>query len=448
MTKIGTGSEQTVSPMKAAEMLDCKISIIRRLIKTRQLEATTSDRKVLIPVRAIEEFRKAQTTDSYKTPLPRGRRKVGNIAAEQPAGAVIVDAGEEQAAPPGNPVVAVNTDRIVGVATALTPIVHSEVLSYKEDVESKMGKNKGRPKRQRTMPFILSSGRNPVYVNIPVVSGNAMRGLMRRLLVDFSLETLGIRIGDIIEKPDDAHRTLFFIRCGGVSDKGTKPERVPAGTYDRLRRALPFLSLLGGAYQGHHFEGSCKVGILIPLTQETYPIFKGVGGDADIETLPRLDDLRGITDDGREAEAAYAVSRYTRRGENEKSESKESMIYAFEQLPAGTRFFSFNSCTTDDVGTRLAFKAMFALLAQYGCVGGMSGRGHGRVEFDFNNLDASSALQEYAEYLAQHKDSIIAGLRAISTDLLFTTGAESNAEEGAAGNNTAAKPSSRKGQEV
>lgn len=318
----------------------------------------------------------------------------------------------------------ITTQNLIGIGTALSPIVHNEILEYGADTG-----RKGEAKHQRTMPFILQTRTGSHIIEVPVVSGNAMRGLMRRLLIDFSLDTLDIKLGEIFNKPEEARKVLQFIRGGGLTAKDSVLKPVTAGTYAEIRSALPFLSLLGGVFQGHHFEGSCKIGILIPLTQETYPLYENIVGKniSDISNLPKLDDIRILN----------KAVRYTRKAESERTQTtdKEQMIYGTDTIPAGTTFFTLNTCITEELGTKLAFKAMFALLEQYGYVGGMSGRGHGKMTFEYSYtednqnviLDIPTALKDYSNYLLENKEEIIKALQSIP--ILLQVGKEKTESE-------------------
>lgn len=310
-------------------------------------------------------------------------------------------------------------EQIAGIATALSPIVHNEILEYREADERKRGlSQKGEANKQRTMPFFLENETGSYVAEIPVVSGNAMRGLMRRLLVDFSLDVLGITLGDLFAKSDDARKVLQFVRGGGLTAKGIEIKAVTAGTYERIQGAIPFLALLGGVFQGHHFEGACRIGILIPLIAETYPRYQAMIGESFGPEFSSGAGLPQLSEFG----LARPV-RYTRRAENEKIETadKEAMIYGTYAIPAGTRFFTYNTCSAANPGASLAFQAMFALLEQYGYVGGMASKGHGQMAFQFKYaanhpyvaIDLKKAIQSYSDHLAAQKTEIIEALQAI-----------------------------------
>lgn len=329
----------------------------------------------------------------------------------------------------------IKTSTISGIAKALTPIVHSEILSWTESQKNKTDSDKGKPKATRTMPFLIQALDETTKTllpdtvltkkDIPVVSGNGIRGLERRLIADFSFNALGYTIGDIFPDASEAKKVHQFIYGGGLSPKGQSPVAVAAGTYAKMQDAIPFLSLLGGVYEGHHFEGSCKIGIFIPITQETYHLCKEIlpPNLCNPISLPSILDFEMKTDE---------AIRYTRRAESEPTEEKspdpEAMIYGIQVIPAGTSFATYNTCTSSNEGAILAFNAMFALLADYGYVGGMSGRGHGQMVYTMHCangevLNPESAMQAYADHLLAHKEEIKNAIKSIPAN--FKTGESS-----------------------
>lgn len=302
----------------------------------------------------------------------------------------------------------VKAQTIAGLCLALSPVVHNEILEIGAPV------TKGEAKRARTMTFLVKNA-NDAYeaVPVPIVSGNAVRGLMRRLIVDHSLDELGLTgdaFGALFDSNEEARRTLFLLRNGGLTAKSVSPKPIGVGGYDRLRKGVPFLALLGGNYQGHHIESCCQIGFLVPLTKET--VNYGLNGmpaeitaKVDPERLPVIVMVNN----------APAI-RYTRRAGEEKegSEDKEAMIYGTEVIPPGVTFYSFNTCVTDDEGAALAFRAGMAMLAEHGYIGGMKGRGHGRVSFDLMcvggsvaaPLDPAGSIAAYDRYLRDNKEAI------------------------------------------
>lgn len=304
---------------------------------------------------------------------------------------------------------------VSSLAQALTPIVHNEVMDL--NFESR----KGDAKRQRRFPFLVTRDGKTVRENFPVVTGNANRGLERRLLVDHSFDILDFDMDKLLGgKKEDVRRVTYFLRNGGLTPGGIKADRIAVGTYHDIQTRIPFLQALGGVYNGHHFEGSVKIGISEPMTVETFPLFAGMMAESqrvvlESAPLPSAADLVGVV-------------RYTRRAAAaERGEDKEAMIYGTEAIAAGTRFYSFGTVVSHYESAILAFRAMYFLLGEYGYVGGMTGRGHGRMVYDILYTDehgqrelAARDYEEYAEHLRKHRDEILDAIKMIPEKLTFS----------------------------
>lgn len=295
---------------------------------------------------------------------------------------------------------------VVTLGRSLSPIVHNEVMHFGYEYP------KGASKKQRRMPIMVEKDGQVFREEVPVISGNAARGLERRLLIDRTFDALEVNLEGLIGNKEDARRVLFFFRNGGLTPKNTKALKVHVSVYEQTKAKLPFLDLLGGVYQGHHFEGAAKIGVLMPVTKETYSIFSKAIPQKyrDIlegSPLPELNDLTGEV-------------RYTRRAAGGESEDKESMIYGTEVIPAGTYFINWSSVITPYDHTMKAFRAMLWLLSEYGYVGGMSGRGHGQISFDMQYTDNNGSREinqndylEYLDYLKKNKQDILETMKNI-----------------------------------
>lgn len=283
---------------------------------------------------------------------------------------------------------------IKGTVLALSSIVHNQILSINTT------NVKGEAKALRTMPFILNDGETSLLKQIPVVSGNSIRGIGRRMLVDFSFDVLNIDLEEIFSKVDDQKRIAFFFRNGGLTPKGTKLCNASVGTYERISK-IPFLGLLGGVYMGHHFGGAMCVGTLTPIIKEMVGILNGIELSNNIPGLNEISDINNEI-------------RYTRcaSGNDNENDDKEAMIYATKVIPAGIQFYSYNTCYSSEEGVLLAFPAFFALISNHGYIGGMSGRGHGHCSFNYS-FDRAAALKRYQEYLLTHKEEIVETIKII-----------------------------------
>jgi hypothetical protein len=290
----------------------------------------------------------------------------------------------------------------------------------------------GESKMHRRMPIMVEKDGRIVQEQVPVISGNGVRGLGRRLLIDRSFEQLEINLEQLLSNKEDARRVLFFFRNGGLTPKGVSPQKVHAAIYEDVQSRIPFLDLLGGVYQGHHFESCAKVGIMIPLTRETYPNYKN-----------RISEQHRKVLEGKELPPLHDLTsevRYTRRAaQGEPAEDKESMIYGTEVVAAGTYFYSWASVITQHDGTLKAFRALFRLLLEYGYIGGMTGRGHGKMVYSVVYTDENGERElipgdctDYFNYLTDNRDDITSAIKSIPELFKWSTKAANTETSGSA----------------
>lgn len=318
-----------------------------------------------------------------------------------------------------------NQIRVYGIGTALSSVVHGEILNQ--------GEEKGNVSGRRTETVIGYYENDDEWkskvIEVPVISGNSIRGIGRRMLIDHSMNVLGTTIGELFDRPVIARQMVTALRAGGVTSAGTNAAKISPEKYLQISDNVPFVDMLGMTYQGHYFEGSAKIGILMPYLKETSYIFrssfdKRLISEIDAKAINYSEFMKN----------GVPNAKYTKRKENGFVEAeteeeqliqdnlKEQMIYGTDYIPAGTIFGTDNRVITDNEGTKLAFLAMFALIKEHAIVGGMSGKGHGFIDFKLyqqtNNeapieLDIETILNQYDQYLFNHKETILETLKSL-----------------------------------
>ena len=319
---------------------------------------------------------------------------------------------------------------IHGVATALSPVVHGAILSTKAD---------GEVVPFRTYNYMLPQDGGVFSKPVPCISGNAVRGLGRRLLVMHSIEdVLGLDLGELAKQcPELAkdggiakkirHVMMMFL-SGGTLVKGfTIDGSTPAAVYEQTKNRIPWLSLLGGIYVAHHFESCAKVGLLVPVTTETNTLLNlPVSADSKEREYDKLigKDFVCQSIDSLGTETIWHMKKAIASDVSENpdfendAEVKNRGMYAQTVLPAGIKFFSYNTCATDNEGTRLAFYAMFALISKYGYLGGSTRSGYGHMDFAFD-FDVDDALQTYDQFLLDHRKDVEDGIISIMSQFHY-----------------------------
>ncbi len=277
-------------------------------------------------------------------------------------------------------------------------------------------------------------------VLIPVVSGNALRGILRRLIVEHSFDVLDVSIEELFKDMPNhdklAHDVWFAFNNGGLTPAGSSVRASSLKAYDEIY-SIPWLGLLGAVYYGHQFEGSSSFGILYPLMQENVYLYKDALNLTDdiisklpsvtlLSTLPVMMNTRRAN--SRDNSARIGKSEAKEISENSENmmsldpDSPDAMIYGSEYIPAGVQFASLNRCVTNDENVLKAFKAAMGLfLGTHRIIGGKSAAGFGRVHpsYGFDGLDYKEAIEDYDKMLRDNKDDLIRKIRMIGTELKF-----------------------------
>ena len=246
------------------------------------------------------------------------------------------------------------TLRIEGVITAKSPISHS-------------GDEKtGSETMLRRIKFLV---KNKV-VEVPYISGNAVRGYLRRLAMQDFLERVGYRIKNL-----KLYHALF---SGGVLE--TVEEK--AGTIDlemlrKVRELLIPVSVFGFAFKNQVVEGKLIVGHMLPICRELS------------EYLPEIKDKEGniIKCDKSFYEFLdweFATRKEEIKTQKEEGEAKVQMIYRYEVFIPGTKFYHhFVLLDTNEIEESF-FSHLLILWRERNFIAGRSSVGCGLIDFDYN----------------------------------------------------------------
>lgn len=246
----------------------------------------------------------------------------------------------------------------------------------------------------RRMKYLV----NGEYQDIPVFSGNALRGILRTLVMQDFLGRLGYGISSVSQ---GLFYTFFnggALKSGGIESLALKKSIV---------KNCPPLVLLGSAYGNMMTEGKMKCGILRPVCAEmnTYnrnqsdiSLYSGMLQEI-FQT--RLDRLK------------YNTETVANAGEVDKETVQ--MKYEAETLAAGTVLETELSL---EFVSGLEFSCachMLELLKSYGHIGGKSASGYGKVELTYS--DGFDGGKLYRDYIEEHKDEIRSFIREMEATL-------------------------------
>lgn len=278
--------------------------------------------------------------------------------------------------------------KINGTARSLQPIIH------RSNTPDEGVLAQGNQSFHRKMKVFYEG--KPVL--IPVISGNSIRGIMRRLGGESFLEILQL-------DPNQIQPKLYYLLFSGGSleeggGKGKRkssnegPSKPAKITMEELRRNIPLLSLFGCSYQNQILQGKVMVDFLIPFVDE-------------------VAELYGKPKPGIRAGEITDWLFYTRTDDLEKDDkpSGNQMIYTMEYILPGVEFIhSFTLMGTSQVETAL-FVHLLEQLRIFGHIGGKIAQGHGKVQF---NYEVSSELGStpYLDYIRDNRETILTFLQA------------------------------------
>jgi CRISPR type IV-associated protein Csf2 len=275
-----------------------------------------------------------------------------------------------------------------GRVTALSSITHNGGQSY------------GINQMLRREKFVQTD--NSIE-EVPVISGNGFRGLLRDLGMLHMCRALGYgepeKAGD---KPIGLSLPAFyFLFSGGaLTSDGGKALKLEEAR--RVRELIPLVGVFGGALGNHIMPGKLKMGKMIPIVRETAHLLPKALQTDDLlsiwdccqrEMYTRKDDeknekLRQIIApenrlliDQAKVEKRAQTDAGTPEGD---TGQKQQMMYYIETLAAGTAFHL--RITLDDV-TDIEFEAFLTALVEFSrkpYIGGKSGTGMGEIRIKFD----------------------------------------------------------------
>jgi len=247
----------------------------------------------------------------------------------------------------------------------------------------------------RTNKFLY----NDEFIDIPVYSGNAFRGQLRRIMMRDYLDKLDITGEGISEK---LYYTLF---TGGSLVGGSRYEEV--GDRLHLRAMCPPLAILGTALGDQILQGKMKSAIFIPICKETTD-YTGKENDTSFYDMledifyTRKDDLKSVT--------------YNIQNEEEKKKKDNPVQMKYEQqcLSAGTELTGTIVIENCNQVEESLINATLKKLEEVPFIGGKSSAGHGKVDLEYRDLED---VDTYYNYLAENKEEIRDWIRKVEKEL-------------------------------
>ena len=257
-----------------------------------------------------------------------------------------------------------------GRFTAKSPVTHGS------------DENFGNEQRLRTEDIrVVPDDGEVEVVEVPFISGNSLRGQFRDLLAKDFLDHLDVEIHDTLSNA---------LYSGGTLQRGTGGRKIKREMIQNVRENIPMLSLIGTALGTQMIQGKLNMGDLLPIAAET-SLYTGVESDlsvfesVDMRPYTRMDDREGVVD-------------------RDQDEQAQQMMYKVQVLIRGTEFHHGMTLEhATEIEEACLYRA-FELFRQSPYIGGMKGKGHGKVEFEYEGGLGSSA--PYTEWLDENREDI------------------------------------------
>lgn len=274
------------------------------------------------------------------------------------------------------------------VASAESPISHGS------DTKS------GNATLFRRMQVLTDAGK---IIELPYISGNAIRGTLRDIIADDFCRRLGLE-----PRRDHPPLALWFFHClysgGALSDNAKDTKAVDEwlgknGSLDtdgthRFRDAFPPLSLLGTAITNRILPGRINVGDFRPVCHEW-----NNGSDIPVHRLMGWEFLTRREDH-----------------ENHAPDHNSSMIANTEVLIAGTNIEGGIDITPAATDLEISCLAnALEIWQKQPIIGGLSARGFGkcRIEFDDDRPECCSG-EEYREWIEANHSTILENMQSLN----------------------------------
>ena len=272
--------------------------------------------------------------------------------------------------------------KVDGVVTAMSALSHNSDVTF------------GNMTRLRRQVYMHDDKR----IQIPFVSGNAIRGVLRRHAMTDMLQRVGFKID--VDTPG-GKRVYHALFTGGILEK-TKMVGLDLETKKSIFETIPLARIFGWAWGNQMLESQMKVGHMIPICRETRRFVP-------IETdgpLPAIKSCMSVT---------YHTRRDDLKAERDKDEQAHQMLYTFEVFNPGVQFWHRFSLEDPEPVMQSALWHVIDLWNKYSYIGGKSGTGLGQLKLDYQtDPDITSAA--YLGHLDEHSQDICDRLDKMAKD--------------------------------
>jgi len=263
-------------------------------------------------------------------------------------------------------------ERFSGTYEAQTPISHGSDEDF------------GMEQRLRTIEMAVRENGDLYHEDVPVISGNSLRGQLRDLLAGDLLD----RLGDD-EGPFEVGDTISNVLWAGGSLKRTAgPGKLNRRMLRGIREHIPSLSLLGTAISDQMVEGRLNMGMLTPIATETESY---TGRESERSVFEFVDET-------------FYARMDDRLGGRQGDEDTQQMKYTVQILTPGTRFDHWMALEGASEVERACLGHAMDLFAASSHIGGQKAVGHGEVDFEYEN--GLPDADPYLDFVADNHEEI------------------------------------------
>lgn len=239
---------------------------------------------------------------------------------------------------------------------------------------------------------------------VPVISGNGLRGLLRDRGMYHMCRALGYGVDEESGQVNGLSLAAYYFLFSGGALSTDAGRALDIDRARELRRMIPLVGLFGGAVGNMIIPGKIKVDKMIPICRETLHLLPeeyhlantpSIWDCTQEEMYTRKDDeknenlrallappVRGLLD----VEAAGKRKLPASAPQEEATGSKQQMMYYVETLAAGTSF-AWSVILSDVTDAELeAFVIALSEFSRAPFVGAKSNVGLGKVALDFFGL--------------------------------------------------------------
>jgi len=260
---------------------------------------------------------------------------------------------------------------IEGTVTALTLIFHGG--------DEKTGST---PVLRTIMVYVDNIGEVP----IPYISGNGIRGKLRRMMMKDFIDSVDYEIQNV-----KLHHVLF---SGGMLESTEETYgSIDLELRKKVRELMPPVALFGCAIGNQMIQGILTVEHMWPICLE-YSAYLPEKYWSDRRAKRPI---RTFTDQ------SFITRRDDLRAERAEDEQAVQMKVDYECFVPGTKFYHRFILQIPDELQKSCFGRIMDLFAMMPYIGGRGSGGDGKVMLSYDNIPSADL---YMEFLAEKKDEI------------------------------------------